>query len=249
MVVNLPSNAAVSCMQTSALNVVHAGQSSKSGSIKSVGSIIKFEQKNTNPVITRKRRSRHLIREKHLHIAEAAAKLFMEKGYHQTSMREIAKATGMGIGNLYAYISKKEDILYLVLDDCYQRRENYLYGEGVLTSDDPKESLKIFTAQFLKNKIHLADEMMFVQYESRFLPEENREEIMNKEIEYINKLEQIIQKGIDQGVFKVTEAYLAACMMVNQLSMLAMKRWMFERKYPSEDLAILIEDYVLKAVL
>ncbi len=89
---------------------------------------------------------------------------------------------------------------------------------------------------------------MFVHYESRFLPEENREEIMKKEIEQISKLEQIIQRGIDQGVFKVRDAYFAACMLINQLSMLAMKRWMFERKYPSEDLAILIEDYILNAV-
>ncbi len=110
---NLPLNAAASGVQTSAVNVVRAGESFTIESKKSVGSIIKFEPKNTNPGIARKRRSRRLIREKHSHIAEAVAKLFMEKGYHQTSMREIAKATGMGIGNLYEYISKKKTFCIL----------------------------------------------------------------------------------------------------------------------------------------
>ena len=47
-----------------------------------------------------------LVRKKHLLIAKKATKLFIKKGYHQTTMREISKATGMAIGNLYDYISK-----------------------------------------------------------------------------------------------------------------------------------------------
>jgi AcrR family transcriptional regulator len=53
-----------------------------------------------------------LVRKKRLQIAKGASKLFIKKGYHKTSMREISKATGLTIGNLYDYITKKEDVLY-----------------------------------------------------------------------------------------------------------------------------------------
>ena len=57
-----------------------------------------------------------LIRQKHLQIAAGATRLFIKKGYFKTSIREISKATGITTENLYDYISKREDVLYLVFD-------------------------------------------------------------------------------------------------------------------------------------
>jgi AcrR family transcriptional regulator len=45
-------------------------------------------------------------------ILEAAARLFSERGYHATSMRDIGEATGMLAGSLYAHIDGKEDLLF-----------------------------------------------------------------------------------------------------------------------------------------
>jgi TetR/AcrR family transcriptional regulator, cholesterol catabolism regulator len=45
-------------------------------------------------------------------ILEASARLFSERGYHATSMREIGEATGMLAGSLYAHIDGKEDLLF-----------------------------------------------------------------------------------------------------------------------------------------
>ena len=46
-----------------------------------------------------------LVRKKHLQIAMGASKLFIKKGYFQTSIREISKASGLTMGNLYDYIT------------------------------------------------------------------------------------------------------------------------------------------------
>lgn len=46
-------------------------------------------------------------------IMDASEKLFLEKGYHATSMREIAALCGIQVGNLNYYFRKKEDILML----------------------------------------------------------------------------------------------------------------------------------------
>src|SRR5215831_7026155 len=46
----------------------------------------------------------------------AALRLFTEKGYHATSMQDIAAAVGLYKGSLYHYIGGKEDLLVQVFE-------------------------------------------------------------------------------------------------------------------------------------
>ncbi|RPI20174.1 MAG: TetR/AcrR family transcriptional regulator, partial [Actinobacteria bacterium] len=55
-----------------------------------------------------------LRRQREDQIASGALLLFKEKGFHSTSVREIAAAAGLSMGGLYEYISSKEDVLWLV---------------------------------------------------------------------------------------------------------------------------------------
>lgn len=57
-------------------------------------------------------------------VRAAALRLFKEKGYHATSMRDIAQAVGINKGSLYSYIKSKEDLLIPVFEQA----------QGVLTS-------------------------------------------------------------------------------------------------------------------
>jgi AcrR family transcriptional regulator len=43
-----------------------------------------------------------------------AARVFAERGYHETSMRDLARATGMSLSGLYYYVESKEELLYLI---------------------------------------------------------------------------------------------------------------------------------------
>lgn len=49
---------------------------------------------------------------KRLAILEAAAKIFNQRGYHLTSMADVADALGVSKPFLYYYLKDKEDILY-----------------------------------------------------------------------------------------------------------------------------------------
>ena len=59
-------------------------------------------------------KNQELVKERRRQIVDAAVKLFIEHGYHKTTTRLLAKATGLSIGTMYDYISTKEDVLYLV---------------------------------------------------------------------------------------------------------------------------------------
>jgi AcrR family transcriptional regulator len=47
-------------------------------------------------------------------IIAAAAKLFKQKGYHATTIQDVADEVGMLKGSLYYHIKSKEELLYLV---------------------------------------------------------------------------------------------------------------------------------------
>ena len=50
-------------------------------------------------------------------IRKAAAKLFFEQGYENTTIRDIAKATGMSSSVIYYYFDSKEEVLYQLVDE------------------------------------------------------------------------------------------------------------------------------------
>jgi TetR/AcrR family transcriptional regulator, cholesterol catabolism regulator len=64
-----------------------------------------------------------LVKRRRRQIVDAAVQLFIEKGFHKTTTREIAKAAGFSIGSLYEYVASKEDVLYLVCDAIHAEVE------------------------------------------------------------------------------------------------------------------------------
>jgi len=59
--------------------------------------------------------SREALDEKRVRIEEAAKELFIKRGFHATSMRDIAKGADTSLGNLYNYYRTKEDILESII--------------------------------------------------------------------------------------------------------------------------------------
>ena len=53
--------------------------------------------------------------EKKLEVLPVAIRLFSEKGYHATSVEEIAKESGMAKGSFYKLFNSKEDLLVEIL--------------------------------------------------------------------------------------------------------------------------------------
>jgi len=57
-----------------------------------------------------------------LAIEEAALELFMEQGYHATSMRQIADKAGLALGGIYNHFSSKDEIFEGVIIDKHPYR-------------------------------------------------------------------------------------------------------------------------------
>jgi AcrR family transcriptional regulator len=110
-----------------------------------------------------------LIESKHEQIVKGACRLFFKKGYHRTTIREIALASGMSMGQLYHYISSRDDVLFLTYKQMQMIWYEYLVKSGVEEIKDPMERLTRavrLTLEFaLKNK----NLFLFVYTETKYL--------------------------------------------------------------------------------
>ncbi len=77
-------------------------------------------------------------------IFEIAEKLFHERGYAQTSMDDIAKATGLLKGSLYYYMDSKEDLLFHIVDDVHEISRAQLDAARARDDLSPLEQLLQF---------------------------------------------------------------------------------------------------------
>ncbi len=59
-------------------------------------------------------------REKLARINAAAYELFNEKGYENTTVREIAARAGVGFGTLFSYATEKRQLLFLLFDESWR---------------------------------------------------------------------------------------------------------------------------------
>lgn len=133
-------------------------------------------------------------------IFETSMKLFAEKGYDATSIEEITATVGVAKGTLYYHFSSKEEIF------------NFLVEEGIKLLQN---SIDIKTAKFTNyidkiKAIVLIQIKIVVKYEDlitillcQFWGNEARNQKCQKHIlGYVNKIENIVEKGIEAGQIK-----------------------------------------------
>ena len=119
-----------------------------------------------------------LIDSKHQRIVNAACRLFFKKGYHRTTIREIALASGMSMGQLYHYISSKDDILFLVVKHMQELWYEHLVEFGFEDTEDPLTRLVRALRSAIEFPVKHKKLMQFIYTESKYLDKKHLEVIL-----------------------------------------------------------------------
>jgi AcrR family transcriptional regulator len=83
-------------------------------------------------------------------IIEKSMQLFSVKGYFNTSIAGIVKATGLTKGGLYGHFRNKQEIWYAVYDECVRIWKGVVF-QGVRDISDPLARLERVMENGLKN--------------------------------------------------------------------------------------------------
>jgi AcrR family transcriptional regulator len=126
-------------------------------------------------------------------ILRTAARIFAEKSYHSTSMRDISRATNVSLAGLYHYCKSKEELLFLIQDNCFGRVLERL-EERLPEVDDPIAKLGIFIENHLSFFAANMSEMKVLSHEAESLGGELYTHVSTRKDKYTRLARKILQE-------------------------------------------------------
>jgi len=154
--------------------------------------------------------------ERRLDIVKVALNLFQVKGIEKTSMREIADLAGLGKSSLYDFFQSKDEIVVYAIE--VQVNNAIITVQDIINANLPleqslREIMKINLAYSKENNILF----MWLATKAYFLNEDYQERIKKVRHTYQNIVQTVIEQGIKEGLFRVTNAELASRLLINSM--------------------------------
>lgn len=141
-------------------------------------------------------------------VIQEAASLFDRRGYHATSMEDIAAAVGLRKPTLYHYFGSKDEILFWVheefidlLIDRQERRAGAHMRPDQLMLETMGDVLELM-------ETHRGHVRVFFEHH-RELGDEEHAAIAVKRARYEAGVSAVIQRGVDEGLFRPIDVKLA----------------------------------------
>jgi TetR/AcrR family transcriptional regulator, cholesterol catabolism regulator len=166
------------------------------------------------------------VRERRAQIVSAAVRLFSEKGFHKTTTREIAKASGLSNGALYEYVKSKEDILFLVCQHIHNEIRRQLQSRHPVDAPGAAKLRRAIESLFRVLREMQADVLLIYQ-EAKSLPRAYLREVLRQELGIVNLFVELLREGVEDGSLAVAEERLEllAQDIVVMAQMWAFRRW------------------------
>lgn len=133
-------------------------------------------------------------------IFAAATRLFGERGYAGTTIRDIAKAVGILPGSLYAHIQSKEAVLLEIIEGGVDRFNSAVDRIEALDLT-PTDALRHAIREHLRIVADNPGRTLIVFHQWRFLDDDNRDRLLSKRDHYEAFFVRTVRAGIAQGEF------------------------------------------------
>jgi TetR/AcrR family transcriptional regulator, cholesterol catabolism regulator len=126
-------------------------------------------------------------------LTREAARLFAERGYHGTSIGDLAEAMGVQKGSLYAHISSKQDLLYETMRDG---ADAFHAGLDAIPEELPAtEKIRLALRAHLRVVAEQLDVATVFVREWRYLEGERRDEIVAERRRYEERIRAFFREG------------------------------------------------------
>ena len=126
-------------------------------------------------------------------ILRTSARIFAEKGYHSTSMRDIARDTEVSLAGLYYYCKSKDELLFLIQDNCFGRVHERLL-ERLSETTDPISKLRLVIENHLSFFAANMAEMKVLSHEADSLAGEMHAHVTGRKQQYTRLVRRILSE-------------------------------------------------------
>jgi AcrR family transcriptional regulator len=181
-------------------------------------------------------------------IIRAASKVFIEKGYHSATIRDICKASGIGPGTLYNYIRKKEDILYLIYSKLTTMiRECLIETVQNNNLEDPNDRLKKALRKMFDVIWDNQDLTSLMYRETASLDRESMHNILKRESDFVALFQNILSRKDKAGILNGRKE-LDADIITFLFGFIPLRRWNLKKRFNEDEIKSGLIDFVLRAL-
>ena len=169
-------------------------------------------------------------------LATAAARLFAERGFHGTSMGDLAEAMGVQKGSLYSLTTSKQELLYRAMRDGAAA---FHAGLDAVPEDLPAvERIRLALRSHLRVVAEQLDVATVFTREWRYLEDEHRAEILAERRRYEERVRALFRDGVEAGELRSDLDVGAAALLV-----LSAANWAYTWLAPGRDTDELAERF------
>ena len=161
-------------------------------------------------------------------LTRTAARLFAERGFHGTSMGDLAEAMGLQKGSLYSLTGSKQELL----QETLRRGASAFHGalDGVPEDGAAVERIRLALRAHLRVVAEQLDVATVFTREWRYLEGEAREAFLGERRRYEERWRSLFREGVDSGQLRTDLDVAAAALLV-----LSAANWAYTWLSPGRD--------------
>ena len=152
-------------------------------------------------------------------IIKASARIFAEKGYHSTTLDEIAREIGVTKPALYYHISSKEEILREIIGKIMEAMEEVIrVGRSNLP---PREKVGKMVQMLVKSGTERKETTLIAFEQVKLLSQRSRDALRRRQKDVEQVLQQTLKEGVEEGCFAIDDIKMAS------FAIIAVSNWVY----------------------
>jgi len=160
-------------------------------------------------------------------VLQSAANIFFAKGYHATSIEDVARAVGILKGSLYYYIKSKDDLLFQLLLAGIEDGDAFI-AQQIDAQGDPVEQLERAIRAQIDYIIQKRVQFGLFLHEFDSLSGKRQHKLISVMSRYNSRFVELVRHGQEQGKLVAGEPWI----IVNGI--LGMCNWLYRWYDPDQ---------------
>jgi AcrR family transcriptional regulator len=188
-----------------------------------------------------------LVEDRRERIVAAAIEVFLAKGFHAATTKDVCVKAGITPGTLYNYVRSKGDILYLVCDQAVTRYHEAIAQaiEGVV---EPRQRLVCAVRAMVEAQHRYRKNIVLVLRESHALDVDARRAVQARVDSFVDGIRELIAAASPADGHGRASAALLAEAITYLPTVLAMRRWRVRRDLESDDVLAGLLEIILRVL-
>lgn len=187
------------------------------------------------------------MRERRDLLISAAIRVFIDKGFHDATVRDIGREAGMTQGTIYNYVRSKDDILYLVCDRIVAEYQDEA-RKALDNAHDPVARIRSSVRAVCEVMYRHQQEILLIYQDGHLLEPRSLRVILARVEEFIGMFERIVADATRQLGVPLPEPHLAANIVTFLPVMIALRRWSLYRNLSHQQVVDGITEFLVRGL-